>query len=228
MFLRDLFERRYERPSLVARLDTYADDPEMFVTFTDLLKVGIHPTSDWDDPVGIYLYPIREVMQGKASNNGKMIPFAGDRKFAFIVQSTGKMLELQNYTSSQLEADIEFLQEKFWHMLTVPNRLDSEPVERWERALVYWYEKWGQYPGAAFWRITRGMANHIELRNPGKASRMVWHQLIRACGYDGVVDRGDKIISGHEPAQAVILHTGGLRVIEAAINDLGPFNARRY
>jgi hypothetical protein len=219
MFISDLFEHRDDRPTLMSKLLAHSHDENVFVTFVDMLKVGINPQSEWDDPVGVYLYPVREVISGAASNNGHLIPFAQERRYAFLIRSTGNLLELQDYTADDLDRDLEKIAKKFWPLI-MNNEMDDDPEEQWEHMLSMWYERWGAQPGEAIWRITDRIANYIELRAPSRSSRMIWHQLFRACGYDGVVDRGDKIISPNEPAQCVIFNMAALTVLEASNNDL--------
>jgi hypothetical protein len=208
MIISDLFERA----SLISKLSVHAHDPDVFVTFVDVLKLGINPMSEWDHPVGVYFYPVSEIISGKAANNGHMIPFAAQRPYAFLVRAKGNMLELQDYTVDDLDRDIERIERKFPVLV--------EDREQWDHMVERWYAMWGDRPGEAIWRITERIANFIELRMPARSSRMIWHQLFRACGYDGVVDRGEKIISPNEPAQGVIFDVTGLTVLEAAHNDL--------
>lgn len=221
MFVSELFEGRSPRTGLMEKLALFKDDPTAFVTFTQFLKVGINPNSDWDDPVGIYAYPIEQLLRGKTSpfdgpNMGKMVPFAGDRPYAYIVHATGHMLELQRYTSTDLARDLAIVQNEFASALTKPS--DDEGLL--DALMTGWLDNWGRHPGLAFWRVTHRLANHAERRSSTGSSRLIWHKMIRACGYDGVVDRGEGIMHPNEPAQAVILHTGALRILEAVPNDL--------
>lgn len=215
MFVSDLFEARPHRLGLMDKLAMFANDPEVYVTFTQILKVGINPISEWDDPVGIYAYPVQQIMQGKTAaqqgpNMGKLIPFAAERPFAYIVAATGNMLELQRYSEADLDRDLEIIKNKF--------RADLGDID--DELISGWLHIWRAHAGLAFWRVSQRLANHAERNTPSRSARMIWHKMIRACGYDGVVDRGEGIIHPGEPAQAVILHTGALRVLEAVPNNL--------
>lgn len=231
MFVSDLFEaQRYPRTGLMQKLALHKDDPTIHVTFQQHLKLGINPDSQWEDPVGIYTYPVREMMLGKTAKNGMLVPFAENRHYAYIVKATGNMLELQDYSLDQLDEDMATIQNQFWdQFMAQPRHLHDlwngvtveDPRADFEESLVDWLNRWSSHPGAAFWNITDRMSSYIERRSyPDRAKRMIWHKLIRACGYDGVVDRGQAIMHPNEPAQAVILHTGALTVLEAVPNDL--------
>jgi hypothetical protein len=224
MFVSDLFEtRRFVRPNAMQKLAQFADDRDVFITFTEVLKVGINPMSRWSDPVGIYAYPLPEMFEGKTSNEGHLIPFAAERRLCHILKAEGSILEMQDYTDLNLETDLDHLLGKFWPMLikNPPGKNIENPAAYWEERFQSWMHKWrNSDPGEIFWEITRQMALFIERRSPGRDYRMIWNTLIRSCGYDVVVDRGGGWISSNEPAQAVFLHSGAVHVMETLPNDL--------
>jgi hypothetical protein len=216
MLIYDLFE---SRTPLLEKLRPHAHDEKMFVTFTDINKIGINPGSHWDDPFGIYAYPIKDMFE---SFESMIVPFAGDRKLAYILRANGYMEELNEYSEADLEANIDVLNRKYYRMFTtpIPGHEAYDEEKYWESTLTNWYARWSHQPGEALWRITERMANFICLRYPNRDSRMVWNSLLRSLGNDALCDRGAKIISTNEPAQAVFLHAGAVQIIEASPNDL--------
>ncbi|CAM6053357.1 unnamed protein product [Sphagnum tenellum] len=101
-----LMERYEDR---VDALEQWHSDPSIYVSFTDLPKIGMNPTSGYDTPLGIYAYPLKE-MFGAFEDNA--IPFADDREYIQVLQST-KVTELSEYNQGDLERDISRLKEKF-------------------------------------------------------------------------------------------------------------------
>lgn len=216
---------------MLEKLTHYAYFPDAYVTFQDLLKLGVNTNSEWDDPAGVYLYPVRELIQGKTKNkNGLLIPWGYQRQHAFIVRSTGNMLELQDYSPDQLDRDIAIVQRNFLKELTSFSNPFAERMHRvihgdedmetvFEERLLSWYERWGNHPGKCFWNMTREMSILVS-EHHSRSQRMVWHKMIRSCGYHGVCDRGEGVIHQNEPAQAVILVPTAMTVVEAVDNDL--------
>lgn len=221
MNISDLFERRGEgRLSLIDKLAVYREDPSVFVTFSNYEKLDINPNSEWDDPAGIYAYPVTELYENFEQ---KMVPFAGDRKFAYIFRSSGYMLELQQYDEDDLDADIQSMESAFLPSLlksTGDDDYRTDPKKYWEYLIQSWFNRFSADAAEGFWEISERMARHIVLREPGREIKMIWNQLIRACNYDAVCDRGSGYISANEPAQGVFLDLTKIIPIERAINDL--------
>lgn len=226
MNLTDLFEARFRRTPLLDKLEAHRDDPRIFVTFTDINKIGINPSSP-HEPLGIYAYPVREMFEDFSS---KIVPFAGSRRLCYILQEAGNTLELQQYTYEQLVRDIDLIQHKYWPMLMAqPDNIYkrfadlpdiADPQAHWEGNLMSWYDRWGDNPGIAFWKMTNRIASYIEARTLDRDSAVIWNSIMRSCGYDGICDRGDKIIHTNEAAQAVFLHKQAVTILEAVPNDL--------
>jgi hypothetical protein len=51
MLLSSLFEGKV---FYIDALEQYKDDPNIFITYSDVMKVGINPRSYYDTPIGIY------------------------------------------------------------------------------------------------------------------------------------------------------------------------------
>lgn len=223
MFIHDLFEKRPDarRQPLIKKLEVFRDDPNVFVTFTNVLKLGVNPHSEWIDPIGIYAYPVQQIYEELEQI---IIPWAGDRRYAFIFRSTGDMLELQQYDEDDLDADIQRIEKRFRSSLLKEPYGDDhfipDPKSYWEHVILRWFERYSHNPGEGFWEITERVARHIALREPNRDVKMIWNSLIRACNYDAICDRGDGYINTNEPAQGVFLHAGAIQPIEAAVNDL--------
>ena len=63
LFLSEKRSNPDKNPKLSAYdyLEQYKDDPDVYISFTDISKIGINPRSDFNTPNGIYTYPLREM-----------------------------------------------------------------------------------------------------------------------------------------------------------------------
>lgn len=210
VLLIDLFEARSAKAmDILAR---YLVRPNMFVTFVDIEKIGVHPRSDHTStPTGIYAYPLKEAYEMMEQ---KTVRFAGDRKYICLFEGQGNILDLQQYTHGDFERDVEGLAEQ-WHLI------DPENEEFAMSMLVAWEsDMWikDTRPGSALWRLVWRIASRAD-RLYDREAMVIANAMYRRLGYDGIVDHGGSIIHAHEPAQAVFFSKASCRVIEFLIND---------
>ena len=204
------------RESLISALEPFQDDETAFVHLTNILKVGIRPKTKWTDPLGVYTYPVKEMFERFES---KTIPYGGSFKYAFIVRSNGRMLDLGDY--GETHADFMKLAKKYHSDFTKPvvrgtNDALADPELYWDAISESWLRRY-PYGGESLWELTQKMADFLALRTASSAA-VIWRRLFVDLGYDGVVDRGDGIISLNEDCQAVLL-TNKFDVVKAVIND---------
>jgi len=80
-------KRGIELPTILDELKKYSKPstqiPTHYITFSDVNKVGINPKSPYGTPLGIYTYPVNDVILDQLSQ-GK-IPFASERKFIHLI-----------------------------------------------------------------------------------------------------------------------------------------------
>ncbi|MEI7488797.1 MAG: hypothetical protein WCJ72_15595, partial [Chryseobacterium sp.] len=62
---------------------THPNPENLVVTFTKIDKVGINPTSGYDTPLGIYLYPLNYVIERQL-----YMPFAGNKPYFNVCEFT--------------------------------------------------------------------------------------------------------------------------------------------
>lgn len=65
-------------------------------------KLGINPNLRYDTPLGIYAYPIDEVLELKGE-----VPFAGEQPFIQVFRADGNLLDTNEYSSVDLRSDIK-------------------------------------------------------------------------------------------------------------------------
>lgn len=68
--------------SIIDQLSPYKDDPSYFISFTDINKIGLNPSTTYDTPLGIYTYPLKEIWNDFVNNE---IPFAGGSNLRPII-----------------------------------------------------------------------------------------------------------------------------------------------
>lgn len=100
-------------------LKKYKDDPNIYISFTELKKIGIKPITEYNTPNGIYTYPLKEIWDDIEDEMGTKfsIPFAGDRPYIFVLKYNGAKKFVNNmhtdYTSKNYDEDVKKLKEIF-------------------------------------------------------------------------------------------------------------------
>lgn len=207
-----LFEKRRnpeQNPKITAfdALSKYRGRKDVFVSFTDINKIGINPTNKFKTPIGIYTYPIKAVF-----DKSIILDFAGDRKYIQVVKPKGKFLkDVSKYSKSDFDADVKKLRQIYKNVDTIEDsiitgiQLAKDP-------------SWG----GKMWNITRWIST--EDKNPDKhtthASTVRWNGIWRKLGYSGVGDMSNRgIIHPNEPMQAVFFSKKGFEHIETIMNN---------
>ncbi len=93
-------------------LKPYANDPDIYISYTSIDKIGINPKSSYNTPFGIYTYPLKgtiwnEIEKAKDSH---AVPFAGDNPYIWILKSKNKSKFVKDlykdYTSKDYDEDM--------------------------------------------------------------------------------------------------------------------------
>ena len=102
-------------------LRKYKDDSDIYITFTEINKVGIFPMSGFNTPNGIYTYPLQQIWKeyriDQKRSISQAVPFAGDRPHIQVLRLKNKKGFVddmyKDYTSSDYDKDIEKIRELF-------------------------------------------------------------------------------------------------------------------
>lgn len=93
-------------------LDKKENFPTYYITFTDIDKAGINPSFDYENPIGVFCYPIRSVF-----SKGKLdVYFAGNRKYIQVLKLNvpeNKVLWYKIYKRQRYVEDIKTLRKIF-------------------------------------------------------------------------------------------------------------------
>jgi len=120
----------------------YKDDPDVYISFTEIDKIGINPLSKYNTPVGVYAYPLREFYETYVNIKwkdledfadkffkesgaedvykrtiGSYAPFAGNAKYINFIKLKDKSNFIEDmykdYGSNDYDKDIAILKKKY-------------------------------------------------------------------------------------------------------------------
>jgi len=222
MKIRDIFEAR-RNPHLNPKIDAldtfsmYANKPNMFVTFTQLPKVGINPQSNFRTPIGVYSYPLEYVLE-KAYQSGTIFgsaPFASVSKYVHLFQQTSRnVLDVSTYSRSQFEKDIKKLYNYFDNVIGVDVRDFVNSTTSKYKELAH---ETGFSYGKRLWYLIYILIDNFT--NESRVTVEATKILFRVLGYDAVYDLDGKgVIHQNEPTQAVHFNIRTIRVLETFSN----------
>lgn len=224
MYLSQLFERRM--PALQS-LIPFVDQPNVFVSFRDIKKLGINPRpNDPTTPIGIYAYPLTKSFY--TTMEDRMIPYAGHRDFIYLFRGEGNIVDLGTYSETDLSHDIDKMKDMFIASIKVSeegwvSRASDKDISDYAINAVDGYAfstPLGQNtPADRMWAATRGLSRRLGIMMVRDHSA-VWNGLMRRLGYDGLVDPGMSVIHKVEKSQAVFFSKASCKVIDVFINDL--------
>lgn len=209
---------RYEH--IVDALMPYKDDEDIYITFSDLLKVGINPQSKHDTPIGIYAYPLKKIWQDVENDT---IPFGDKRPHVHVLRADpSKITDVSDYDLVFYDRDKEALKSIYDAIVEKFGLLNQwdEDVKRWEDEAIPDY-----LIAAKMWNVSRNIAammshEYIKRRDlPKKFPPAIWNWILRRIGYEGISDkRGIGLIHPNEPQQAVFLSIRPIRLIATIDN----------
>ena len=119
MLIRELLLERFE--DRMETLSQWWNDPTIYVSFTELEKLGINPQSHYNTPLGIYAYPLKEMYENIDRDR---IPFAGENPWIQVLKST-QATELSTYSDGDLKTDIAKLKQLFGSQIKLSREAKS-------------------------------------------------------------------------------------------------------
>ena len=95
--------------------DSDVEIDDLFISFTNIEKIGINPLYGYNTPMGIYFFPLAEIWENyniskEKSFNKTLPPIVRGRPYIQLVAYNGKghfIRKLSEYTDSDLKNDIE-------------------------------------------------------------------------------------------------------------------------
>jgi len=209
---------------------------EYFVSFTDLNKIGVNPTSKYDTPLGIYFYPVDFVLGFKTTGE---LPFAGERKYAQVVKAkAGTIVDVSGMTDGEEQEWYKKIDKVFVDYMKQARNYSKLPEG--ERA-VFDREFNGLVPaivkkasehakikgkaGGRFWYVTMQVATKMvdgqsDLIGSVKEHPKRWNTLFRKLGINACIDNGNGIIHNNERNQAIFFDKSGFEQVDTIMNNL--------
>lgn len=201
-----LFERHKD---ITVSLSFYKDRSDIYISFTDLPKIGINPLTEYDTPIGIYTYPLKEIWNDIHNNS---IPFGSGRRYVHVLQSILPVQDVASYTEAQYAKDKAHLQRIFDDTVHKPTSYPN--FELWEREA-----KPKGLAAAKLWNVSRNLADLIVKNSSNRHSAVTWNGLLRALGYNAFSDKtGTGLIHPNEPIQTVFLTLKAFQQVEMLHN----------
>lgn len=194
----------------------------LFVSFTEIDKLGINPRSSYATPLGIYAYPAEYV--AKLATGGlemdRTVPFAGGQPFVNLFSVHGEIINLTTMTDI---AANRWYKKMAVYWSTISGKSWKESVD-FVDSLVQSasdFSNFKSYPGGQFWYVTfklaLGLESKLMIRHP-----VAWNKLFRELRIDGAIDTGVGIIHTSEPTQAVFFSINSIVRVQRVNNKYSP------
>lgn len=191
MKLMDLIEAR-KNPDQNIKLSTMQqfdvvmknhDTKNLYVTFSDIPKLGANPQSSFRTPLGIYAYPINYVK----SKGIIQVPFAGNRHYIIIFKCDSNKLWNLQIESPKIKSSIVDTLDSLNIQIDIPN-LEKQPTN------ILW---------KAIYRALKFESN----------IGILVRKILSKSGIIGVLDNGTGTIHEKEPIQAVFFDISELELV---------------
>lgn len=189
--------------SAVDQLRQYKDDPNIFISFTNINKIGIYPlASDGETPIGIYAFPLRKCWSAynvdehrdfrefpsiiKGKHHIQILKWNGKQKF---------ISPLSSYGYAELEDDLNKLKRMYDD--SISDQINS-------------HKKMHEDAFAVLYHTTYELVDYDYVK---------WNHLLRKLGYSGFNDsEGLGLIHDEEPYQTVFLSMDSITRIDSIYN----------
>jgi hypothetical protein len=206
--------------------DSIAGTKNLFVSFTDIDKLGINPKSKYDTPIGIYSYPASYVVR-IAGSQKKMssLPFAGSSPYANLFSASGNIINVATMDAAEVRGYYKALAELWAKTSGRDWKTSVDQVESYINdapALA----KFRDFPGGQLWYVTMMAARELFAPAWKTKPHIAWNKLFRSIGIDGAVDYtdqgGEGIIHTSEPTQAVFFAINSVNNVKRYDNSYSP------
>lgn len=176
-----------------------SSNPNAYVRFSGLPKLGANPTSKFDTPLGICAYPIGYVIDKELN-----VPYAGDYRYVIVfnVKDAANLWNLGSEVDFMVDGIIEALSDVTGKEVKSGKFKDVRELWNYVRAQVK----------KSFWTGSISPFEYLE-KHPGIVGTRMRAVLTRM-GLDGVIDPGLGIVHHKEPTQGVFFNVGVLKLLD--------------
>jgi len=197
-------------------IEMYKDDPDVYISFTQLPKLGINPNSNYKKPFGVYCYPLKEFVKNYIKNkkfkNYKLssyAPFSGAKESFYIYfiksKSSKSFIDISIYSYNDLENDLKKLKKLYPYFFTDRYNQINNLINKIDNRL----------PFKIIWEVTKQLAQSFN-----GSLGLKWNIIFQKnLGYSGFVDRNELyIMSGDISLEALFLNTHTFDIITVIEN----------
>ena len=196
--------------------------PNLFISFTGVDKLGINPQSKYNTPLGIYAYPAKYASEILGDYDAATsLPFAGDSPYANLFNARGNIVDVSNMS---LDQNIEYGKKMAEIWAKVSEKSWKESVDEVESIINDAEDnaRFRAYPGGQFWYTTMRVSEKLLAKKWGIKDSVAWNKLFRLLGIDGVIDTGIGIVHTSEPTQAVFFSISPIQNVQRVNNKYSP------
>jgi hypothetical protein len=225
-----------QNPKLSAyeQLLKYKDNPNVYISMTELPKLGINPTSLWDTANGIYCYPLQtiwRIYKVGLVRSLSVLPFKMSAPYIQVFEwnGKGKVVHISGYDDGDLDRDINKIKKMFPDAI---DRIDygikhASQQDRPASKLFYTVMLLSQSDKKFILKRDydtkdKKMGDYKE--HSYSPTGLKSANIFRALGYSGFVDNGYSVIHPNEPYQAVFLSKEYVNHLDTILNK----NYKRY
>lgn len=219
------------KPSAAAQLramydqttDTAGGTKNLFISLTELEKLGINPNSEHESPLAIYAYPVEYVLQTVGeSEDMKLLPYAGDKPWinVFSVDPRG-ILKLDELSPEQEQ---HYYQQILQYVAQAAQQNGRSPKSylKSAREVIEFAEDdadEGHLPAGRLWHVIMEISNILaRINRSNKQWRAFWNKLLRELGIRGMMDPGLGVIWLLEKTQAAFFDPTMIKNVQRIAN----------
>lgn len=204
---------------IIKKLEKYKDDPDIYISFTELVKLGINPQTEFKTVAGVYAYPLKEMWHDVEVWN---IPYARGNPYVQIIKHTRKgkyILDIGNMNKSEYDENIDKLRNFYLKNI---KKSKSSDFDNFIDDVEY-RSKHNSDGGTLYYAIYLLSFEEKDQMNPEFKKRTVamlqnyiWRKVL---GYNMIGDiSGKGIIHPNEKQQAVFLDKTAYDHIDTLLN----------
>lgn len=197
--------------SPIEQLETYKKDPNVYISYTEIDKIGINPRSVIKTPLGIYAYPLGDRFSS-IEHNIRNVPRGGWRKYIFVIKRKNNIFikNMKSYSNKDYIIDINKLRKYYSSVSNLEEIIVNSKIA---------YNK----PIQDFWITTRTIAETLS----GKTS-INWASILKKLEYKGFNDDTDfGVIDPAEGKEIVFFDTKGFTVLDKIDTTIGLAGSNR-
>lgn len=184
------------------------DIPNLFVSFTNIEKLGIHPKAPFTLshlPIGVYAYPVKAIID--INHIYSFFSYASTRPFVNIFQLTGNVLNLKTVTYQQQKMYIDQIRDILNKSNQFNDNYSQEDLNnlQWSNTEEWWHlvNKLAFDYFSTLWHAHRQVAAN---------------KLHRILGIDAVLDPGLHLITNDIESQTIIFNIRSIKNIQRMPN----------